>query len=705
MDSKAEGIVRNPNQSDNNGSEDAARESPTSARVPTSTGPQDRTSDSKGNSTGAIEGNTSKSLPNPPPLTQVPPKPEEQARRSTQQKARGRRRKRERRRMNREARRRGEGYSYDRDYDYAPRGGGPDGPGRWERAPPSYYRDRRPPPAWRGPPSDWRGRPWGWKEFDRYGSGHRPRSRSRSPARRPRRSRSRSPSSASYRSDSSGYRSRSRSHSRSSSSGSRNSGQHRSSSRGSRAREERKRSYRGSHGDEYREHGSRRSRKSYFDHSHSDSSSSASSSSSSSSSESEEDRKINNSKDDDTAFSRDQRTVFVTQLVMRATEKEIRRYFRKKVGCKVKEVILLKDKRTGNHKGCAYVQMRRIEDVNKAVAVNGQPPDFQRFSILVKGSEAEKNYVIPASSSVVTASMMGTSASLGPLFNKAGKMIQSQQVYVGSLDSSVSEEHIFAIFSQFGQLEKVSMQMDPATKISKGYAFLSYRDPKEANLAIQTMANQVIAGRPMKTGWASQASSIPGVEIMTSEEFPADARERAMKALTVLAQLTGSSASNVSMKTTNVSPKAEKVIDAALQMKNDITITPSVADARASMSSLSSVVPKTSVTTSAKEVGGEPTRFLLVHNMFDKDQEIEKGWEKEIKEDFIEEASQFGNIETVRVMSKQAGGKLYAAFDTVEAAGNCAKNLAGRWFDKRQLRVEYVAASDIPAEEDDMKKS
>ena len=92
------------------------------------------------------------------------------------------------------------------------------------------------------------------------------------------------------------------------------------------------------------------------------------------------------------AYSKDQRTVFVQQLVQRTTERELKKYFRKQE-LKVNEVILLRDKRTGRHKGCAYVEMRRMEDVPKAVALSNQVPSFQRFPILVKASEAEKNYL------------------------------------------------------------------------------------------------------------------------------------------------------------------------------------------------------------------------------------------------------------------------------------------------------------------------
>lgn len=390
---------------------------------------------------------------------------------------------------------------------------------------------------------------------------------------------------------------------------------------------------------------------------------------------------------------------------MRTTEKDIRRYFRRKVGCQVKEVILLRDKRTGNHKGCAYVQFGRIEDVTKAVGVAGQPPDFQRFPILVKPSEAEKNYILQASSSVLTASMMGTSATAKPMFSTDGKVIESQKVYVGGLDPSVTEEHLFALFSQFGQLEKVSLQMDPGTKTSRGYAFLSYRDPKEANLAIHTLANQILAGRPIKTGWASQTSTVQGVDIVTSEGFPEDATMRAKKALTVLAQMSGATDATVSNAT--ISATAERALEAAMAgvqaAASKPSAVPTVAEARAKLAAEQLEPSKVPVVNPSEEaiklIGGreQPTKNILVHNMFDKDQETGESWPAEIKEEFEEECGKFGKITSVTVMHNEPGGKIYAGFETVEASEQCAKNLAGRWFDKRQLRVDYLEDSEMPS--------
>jgi RNA-binding protein 39 len=440
-------------------------------------------------------------------------------------------------------------------------------------------------------------------------------------------------------------------------------------------------------------------------------------------------------------YTKDQRTVFVNQLVMRATERDLRKYFRK-MDCKVNEVIFLHDKRTGRHKGCAYVELGKMEDVIKAVALSGEAPDFQRFPILVKASEAEKNYVAKeavATSGGVAAGQaalqMGAPAvKQGPMVGPDGKLIESQKVYVGSLSPSVTQEHLFALFSPFGQLERVVVQMDPSTGASKGFAFLSFRDPKEANLAIQTMASQVLAGRPMKTGWANQVSSIPGVETVISGEFPEDASERTTRAYQVLAQLT--TGAPVPVTIAGQVPAASAAAQAAVQqlVMGQQSVAPAmptaaagiprvgtVAEARASLAAgnapsmlaqphayaataaaaAAAAIPTSAIATiDATKVGNaeSPTKNVLVHNMYNKDEETDPGWEEEIRLEFQEESSKFGKIIKVTVMSKEPGGKIYASFDSIQGAQSCTSSLAGRWFDKRQLRVEFVKDDALPSE-------
>jgi len=201
------------------------------------------------------------------------------------------------------------------------------------------------------------------------------------------------------------------------------------------------------------------------------------------------------------ALTKDQRTIFISQLVMKTQERDIQRFFRKTVGCKVNDVQLLRDKRTGRHKGCAYVELGRVEDVPRAVEVSGTTPEFQRFPILVKASEAEKNYGIEGAgiSGVVD---LGSSPLVVEVPSSGiRKRVEAQKVYVGSIDRNVTQAQLYAIFSQFGELEKVVLQVDTSSGMSKGYAFLQFKCPKVANLAIEAMSGQVLAGRPLIEEW------------------------------------------------------------------------------------------------------------------------------------------------------------------------------------------------------------
>lgn len=266
--------------------------------------------------------------------------------------------------------------------------------------------------------------------------------------------------------------------------------------------------------------------------------------------------------------------------------------------------------------------------------------------------------------------------------------------------------------------------MDPATGLSRGFAFLSFHDPKVANLAIQTMSGQTLAGRALRTGWANLNTVTPGLEEITSQEFPDDSAQRLKnvnKALimlnrTGLAPLPGVllvlGANAVSIleeentqpatnpppvpATSQITNVAEQAINAALGLPG-----PTV---QSSIPATSSIISGVSVSTTpaappspSKVIGAEnPTTTILVRNMFDKDQETEVGWEEDIKLEFEEEAGKHGKLLSVKVMSQEVGGKIYASFDTINGAKACAEDLAGRWFDKRQLVAEFVSDGVIP---------
>ena len=87
-----------------------------------------------------------------------------------------------------------------------------------------------------------------------------------------------------------------------------------------------------------------------------------------------------------------------------------------------------------------------------------------------------------------------------------------------------------------------------------------------------------------------------------------------------------------------------------------------------------------------QRIGNEdsPTCVILVHNMFGSDASADDL--KEIQEEFDDETKQYGLARSVL----KEGGKIYAQFTDIDGAKTCAGVLQGRWFDKRQLQVEFV---------------
>jgi len=69
-------------------------------------------------------------------------------------------------------------------------------------------------------------------------------------------------------------------------------------------------------------------------------------------------------------LTRDARTIFVGQLVVRAGERDVREYF-EQVG-PVSDVQLIRDKSSGKSKGFGYIEFTDLESVPKALLLNGQ---------------------------------------------------------------------------------------------------------------------------------------------------------------------------------------------------------------------------------------------------------------------------------------------------------------------------------------------
>jgi RNA-binding protein 39 len=130
---------------------------------------------------------------------------------------------------------------------------------------------------------------------------------------------------------------------------------------------------------------------------------------------------------------------------------------------------MLRDKR-GKHKGCAYVELVRGEDVITATMLSNQVPDFQRFPILIKPSEAEKNHVSSKAQTSLAASQLRLNVDTTPLLDeKTGAVVQAQKVYVGSLSPGTTQVRFL-----FVRLKPNHIAFSVWPLLSRCFPFLSF---------------------------------------------------------------------------------------------------------------------------------------------------------------------------------------------------------------------------------------
>ena len=85
----------------------------------------------------------------------------------------------------------------------------------------------------------------------------------------------------------------------------------------------------------------------------------------------------------------------------------------------------------------------------------------------------------------------------------------SKKIYVGNLSYSTTEETLRNQFSQFGEVETVTIIMDKITNRSKGFGFVEITDDEAARDAISTLNQKDIDGRKVRVNEAEERKSRP----------------------------------------------------------------------------------------------------------------------------------------------------------------------------------------------------
>ena len=345
---------------------------------------------------------------------------------------------------------------------------------------------------------------------------------------------------------------------------------------------------------------------------------------------------------------------------------------------------MLRDKHTGKHKGFAYVEMKDLETIENCLLFNNVVPNFQKFPILVKASEAEKNFL----------------ANKEKIAQKDGSADKDNKVdgrvYIGSLHPSITQEQLQVVFSDIGHVEYVNLHRDDKGN-SKGYAFARFTDPSNAAIAIEKLNGLEIGGRNIKVATVKDSSSTKN--------------EVSVAALNIPGPSLGLSISGQQMGQQNSFEQGNQQAGASNWKLDDdegAGISINSQSRAALMAKLGGragmdvpiptvpTVPSVNTTPGVPTISGTPSRCFVIRNMFDLEEERANGdgWDLDIKEDVSEECGKHGNVEFCYVESKKPGGLVFLKFASSDAAVKAAMSLNGRYFAGRMITVAYI---DIPA--------
>ncbi|ORX62160.1 splicing factor, CC1-like protein [Hesseltinella vesiculosa] len=345
---------------------------------------------------------------------------------------------------------------------------------------------------------------------------------------------------------------------------------------------------------------------------------------------------------------RDRRTVFVTQLAQRLKNRELHDFFSQ--AGRVRDARIITDKYTRRSKGVGYVEYYEESSVTKALELNGQI--LTGIPVLVQLTEAEKNRRallenqpfsdVPAPA--LSVAQPNAQASL------------DQRLYVGSINYTITEEDLRQVFLPYGVIDFVDLHRDPATGRSKGFAFIQFRDVNSAKEALNKMNGFELGGRQLKVGMVTE-------------------RTNAMQATSGEGGLDDVDGNGITLNSMSRAELMKKLAARDSGLMEQVTTQPVAAPPPAAAPA------------------PQPTRTLLLSNMFNPDEETEPDWVNELQVDVKGECESYGPVEHIYVDSMSMGD-IYVKFDSAEAGQRASMSLNGRWFGGRQVVVKFMPEHD-----------
>ena len=184
---------------------------------------------------------------------------------------------------------------------------------------------------------------------------------------------------------------------------------------------------------------------------------------------------------------RDDLTILVLQLPIKASEIDVYQFFSNNNCGKIRDIRMIKDPKNGKSKGVAYVEFYSEESKFKALSQSGK--SILDNPIKIQPSQAEKNRAhAVAKQNKIVRPYVGAEFSQPERITDSAREIN--RVYIEGLAgglSDIQETDLKELFSPFGEIEFLDLRRDPKTLKCKGFAMIQYQNSRDARAALEMM--------------------------------------------------------------------------------------------------------------------------------------------------------------------------------------------------------------------------
>eukprot|EP00746_Dinoflagellata_sp_MGD_P158081 gnl/MRDRNA2_/MRDRNA2_86383_c0_seq1.p1 gnl/MRDRNA2_/MRDRNA2_86383_c0~~gnl/MRDRNA2_/MRDRNA2_86383_c0_seq1.p1 ORF type:complete len:471 (-),score=31.57 gnl/MRDRNA2_/MRDRNA2_86383_c0_seq1:77-1489(-) len=399
------------------------------------------------------------------------------------------------------------------------------------------------------------------------------------------------------------------------------------------------------------------------------------------------------------------RTVFINNLNIKVTEKDLFILFTQKAG-KVLDIYIICDKHTNKSKGLAYVELETIESMARALDMSGT--ELYRQPIQVRPSEMEKNVQwtiqkqaqqgimnthlaatpmltnplpgvdVVAAATAAAALLTRPQRSLVEHANRNQDAQQYRKVYIGNLPREINELVLRNMFEPFGPVESSNVIKDPSGK-SQGYGFILFQDRKVVDKAIQAMNGMLIGSNIIKVNYVTSSVTQLTQNDVSSSLTSANFMKKSYDAISCGADL-DRACEDDKLK---INPQDRVKLIQKLAASANIALSPAVAEPSKSQERCQDYERRNS----QSHMPHVPSTRFRLENMFDLNETgQEDGWECDLAEDVSSELSKIGRVKSVKV-NKSSPGFVEVEMLTIEDAFRTRNSLDGRTYGGRQIKV------------------